>query len=346
MQVERWSLLAGLRFALALVVAMDHLGGHPWLGRFGAFEAVLGFLAISGYSVTMSLAQRPDGFLRRRLMRVLPAYLVSLALALLITVLVDHQPLPGAAEIVANSLLLNQLVTSTSLLGPAWSLALECWFYALLPLLATRSTGQVRGLAWASFAAFAAYTAARSLFQMPYYAGIGFGGNAVLLAFAWFNGSLLARDDAARSVALRDLRWMFAAHIALDALVAWGHRFKHHEVAHFASDDLPGLCLQGLTLWVVLHGLSNASAPPAASGVRVPAMTALGDWSYPLYVVHVPVYAIVGRLLGAPPLLAFGAALAAAVLLHYGVERPWRRTVPAVRLGPLDAARTNVTNAP
>ena len=110
-----------------------------------------------------------------------------------------------------------------------------------------------------------------------------------------------------------------------NALVAWGHRFKHHEVAHFASDDLPGLCLQGLTLWVVLHGLSNASAPPAASGVRVPAMTALGDWSYPLYVVHVPVYAIVGRLLGAPPLLAFGAALATqaeCVLAYEGFALP------------------------
>ncbi len=343
MQVDRWSLLAALRFALALVVAMDHLAEHRWLGRFGAFEAVLGFLAISGYSVTVSLAQRPDGFLRRRLLRVLPVYLACLGLALLVTAFVDHKPLPGVAEIAANALMLNQLVTTTSILGPAWSLALECWFYAMLPLLVALAPGRVRQLAWLSFAVFALYTAARSLLQLPYYAGVGFGANAVLLAFAWFNGSLLARGDAARSTALRDLRWMFAGHIVLDALIEAGHRLKHHEAARFATDDLPGFCLQALTLWLVLGCLASASARPAAPGIRVGAMTALGDWSYPLYLVHLPVYAIVGTLSGAPLLLPLVAALAAAIALHHVVERPWRR--PAIHAGALAGGSQDAASA-
>ena len=325
MRVDRWSLLAGLRFALALVVATDHVAEHRWLGRLGAFEAVLGFLVISGYSVTVSLAQRPEGFLRRRLVRVLPVYLVCLALALVVIAFVDRQPLPGVAETLANALLLNQLVTRTSILGPAWSLALECWFYALLPLLVALSAGRVRQLAWLSSAAFAAYTAARSLFQWPYYAGIGFGANAALLAFAWFNGSLLARGEADRSTALRDLGWMFAAHIALDALIEFGHRLKHHDAVRFATDDLGGLCLQAFTLWIVLRCLASASSHAREPGVRSPALVAMGDWSYPLYLVHLPVAAIVAKWAGAPPWLALPAALAAAIVLHHVIERPWRR---------------------
>ena len=329
LEVDRWSLLALLRFALALIVATDHLGEHRLLGRLGAFEAVLGFLVISGFSVTHSLRQRPDGFLRRRLLRVMPVYLACLALALLVAAFIDQKPLPGVVEILANALMLNQLVTTSSIIGPAWSLSLECWFYALLSLLMMRSARHVRALAWTSFAAFVAFTAARSLLQWPYYAGLGFGANAVLLAFAWFNGSLLARPDADRSTALRDLRWMFAGHIVLDAAIQFVHRLKHHEAARFAVDDLPGFCLQALTLWIVARCLASASEPATAPRPRVRWMTTLGDWSYPLYLVHLPVYAIVERLGGAPPPIAFGVALASAVALHNVVERPWRRVTPA-----------------
>ena len=337
MQVDRWSVLALLRFVLAAVVAMGHLDDHLLLGRLGAFEAVLGFLVISGYSVTVSHAQRPEGFLRRRLRRVYPAYAACLTLALLVAAFVDHKALPGVGEIAANALLLNQLVTHSSILGPAWSLALECWFYAMLPLFARQSAAHVRLLAWISFGAFVAFTVGRTLLQLPYYAGVGFGANALLLAFVWLTGTRLARTDADPAVALRDLRWMFAGHIVLDTLIELGHRLKHHEATRFWRDDLPGFCLHALTLYIILCCLARVLAPATTPRIRSRWMNTLGDWSYPLYLVHVPVYAIVAAAagvtsmasFGAVPMAAFGVALAAAAALHWTVERPWRRSAPA-----------------
>ena len=349
MRVDRWSLLALLRFALATIVAMVHLGERMPIGALaplpmlGGFEAVLGFLVISGYSVTVSLEQRPDGFLRRRLLRVLPAYLACLALTLGVMAFVQHKPLPAAGEILANALLLNQLVTHTSILLPAWSLSLECWFYALLPLLAMLPARHVRRLAWSSFAAFVAFTVGRTLLHLPYYAGVGYGANVPLLAFAWVTGSLMARRDADAALAWRDLRWMFAGHIVLDALIQAGYRIKHHEATRFAIADLPGLCLQALTLWAVVRCLARVIAPETTPRVRSRWMNALGDWSYPLYLVHVPVYGIVVSVAGAAavarlgvlPIAAFAVAVVAAVVLHHGVERPWRRPAPALRAGAL-----------
>ena len=335
MQVDRWSLLALLRFALAAIVATNHLGDGILVGRFGAFEAVLGFLAISGYSVAVSQARQPEGFLRRRIARVYPAYLACLALAVLVTTFVDHQPLPGIAEIAANLAMLNQAVTTTSILGPAWSLALECWFYAMLPWLAAQPARRVRLMAWLSFASFATYTVGRTAWQLPYYAGVGFGANALLLAFPWFAGSLLARGGRERTSALRDLRWMFGGHIVLDALIQFAHRMKHHEAARFAVDDLPGFCLQALTLWVVVHCFVRVSAPTTEPRRRSRWMNALGDWSYPLYLVHLPVFAIAQKMGIGSPAAMFCLALSAALVVHQVVERPWRRREPVVAPGSL-----------
>jgi peptidoglycan/LPS O-acetylase OafA/YrhL len=341
MRVDRWSLLALMRFALAAVVAMGHLRDTMPLGlfgpvaMFGAFEAVLGFLVISGYSVTVSYWQRPEGFLRRRLLRVFPVYLACLALALFVSAKVQHNPLPGSAEIVANMFMLNQIVTTTSILGPAWSLALECWFYALLPLLVALPARRMRLLAWLSFSAFLAFTLGRTLLRLPYYAGVGFGLNGVLLAFAWLSGSQLARRDVDHAVALRDLRWMFAIHWVLDLFLQLGHRVRHGDGARFAVDDLPGFCLQATTLWVVLRCLAHVAARPAQGHVRSRWMNALGDWSYPLYLVHVPVYAVILGLGGRSPLVAFCGALGLAIFMHYAVERPSRRLAAVVHAGVL-----------
>ena len=66
--VEQWSLLAAIRFVLASIVAINHLPEFVAIGaleivpRFGAFEAILGFLCISGYSIGASYQKQPNGF--------------------------------------------------------------------------------------------------------------------------------------------------------------------------------------------------------------------------------------------------------------------------------------------
>jgi peptidoglycan/LPS O-acetylase OafA/YrhL len=55
---DRWSLLAGMRFFLASLVVMTHLTKYvsaPWAEFLGTgFEAIMGFLIISGYSIAVS----------------------------------------------------------------------------------------------------------------------------------------------------------------------------------------------------------------------------------------------------------------------------------------------------
>ena len=68
----KWDILSGLRFLLALMVAATHLslntdpGPVRVLAAFGAFEAIVGFLVIGGYSNGSSSQKRPDGFFLRR----------------------------------------------------------------------------------------------------------------------------------------------------------------------------------------------------------------------------------------------------------------------------------------
>lgn len=66
---DKWSVLALMRFALASIVAITHLSDFGPLGvwafipMFGAFEAIAGFLVISGYSIGASYQKESKGFI-------------------------------------------------------------------------------------------------------------------------------------------------------------------------------------------------------------------------------------------------------------------------------------------
>jgi peptidoglycan/LPS O-acetylase OafA/YrhL len=296
---DRWSVLALMRFVLASIVAFNHLGEYTSLGllavvpRLGSFEAILGFLLISGYSVGASYLKRPEGFLLRRLKRLYPVYLASIAIALAVALLVQDQAWPGSLTLLANMLFLNQLVTRESFVGPAWSLSLEFWLYLSLPWLAGLSVRSVRRLVWASFAAYLAYTALRTLLHLPYYSGLGFGANLPLLAFVWICGLRLARGDE-RDTTLRDLRWIFVLHIAVATAIQLASRARHQAIDAFLAVDLPSFALQALTLWVVYRIFTRlrASAQPAPGESL---MQVLGHISYPLYLIHIPVYVVLAK---------------------------------------------------
>ena len=162
-QIDKWSILAGVRFALASIVAINHLGDFTslgWLGfipKFGAFEAIIGFLVISGYSICASYVKQPDGFLWRRIMRLYPIYFASILIGYAAMRLLN-QPAPGLLTIAINAFFLNQLITASSFVGPAWSLSLEFWLYCLTPFLVRISQSYTRLVIYGSFAAYLAYT--------------------------------------------------------------------------------------------------------------------------------------------------------------------------------------------
>jgi len=324
--MEKWSALAGLRFLLASVVAVAHLAEYSPLGawavipRFGAFEAVLGFLLISGYSIASSYAKEPEGYLWRRIKRIYPIYLASMLLAGLVYVL-DEGTWPSAWTILGNVLFLNQLLTQTSLVGPAWSLSLEFWLYCLAPFLFTLRDGQLRWLVLASFGAYVFYTCGRTLFHWRYYSGLGYGLNLPLLSFIWLAGFRIAKTPEKALSALKAVGVILALHVMLEVAIQLAHLWKHGQLDTFLRADATTYVLRSIGLggvwWVFFRSLKNS----AGSAKPVRWMRALGDISYPLYLIHIPVYALLKRNEVTPsPLLYFGMAVLVSWLLYRGLD--------------------------
>ena len=327
--VEQWSLLAAIRFVLASIVAINHLPEFVAIGaldivpRFGAFEAILGFLLISGYSIGASYQKEPDGFLMRRVMRVYPIYLVSLALACLVHPM-DHGSLPSASVLLVNILFLNQLITASSFVGPARSLSLEFWLYCLTPLLFKLKDVTLNRLVWLSFVSYLIYTCGRTLFHWVYFSGVAYGLNLLLLSYAWLVGLRMARNASDTKPVLRQIGVIFLGHIALAISIQFASAWTNNRVSFFFQHDLIGFALQACTLallfcifWQIKHPqISHSEQVRPVAWLRT-----LGDISYPLYLVHISVYALLQRTALQSPGLYYLMAVAVSYLIYKVVDR-------------------------
>lgn len=291
--VNQWSILALLRFLLALIVAVNHLADYAelgvlaWLPHFGALEAILGFLLVSGYSIGASYEKSPTGFYWRRAWRVYPIYVA----AMLLTFVASPAELTPAflTVLLLNLLFLNQVLTATSYVGPAWSLSLEIWLYALTPLLSRLSRSQILVLVCASIAVFTINTCGRTLFNWVYFAWQGYGLNLLTLSFPWLLGFLLARSSAFDNRTLRWVVWVLAYHLALAVAIQFGYRMKHEALDAFWSVDVLEFFCRSLTLILVFLSLTYAVRTRHLKSGASRWMNFLGDLSYPLYLTHIPV---------------------------------------------------------
>lgn len=139
------------RTVLALAVVAEHLGGAHWTGPY----AVFGFYVLSGYLMTMILHQTYGYSLRgfgryamNRWLRIFPIYYVAAAITVLLVMLLGDDfvrafhPDIGAPrsieEVVRNLALVLSIHTDTRWVAPAWALTVECVFYLLIGLGASR----------------------------------------------------------------------------------------------------------------------------------------------------------------------------------------------------------------
>lgn len=320
--IDKWSLLALTRFLLAFVVAVGHMGGYvslgwlSWVPLLGSFEAVLGFLLISGYSIGSSYAREPDGFLYRRAWRIYPIYLGAIALTCFAIPFTPGAPF--AATVLQNVLFLNQVTTSSSLVGPSWTLALEVWLYCLTPWLWKLKADHLRLGMYLSLAAYCGYEVCRSAFHLPYYAGLAWGVNLPLLSFTWLAGFLLAREPAFAMRTLRDCSAIFLVHILVALAIQSGHRWKQGEL-HEIWSDLSDFTWRASTLWMVIE-LFKAILRNQTGRTKSATMRLLGDISYPLYVVHVGVFTIAAHLAISSAVLMLPAALITSLLFYYCID--------------------------
>ncbi|AEV85806.1 hypothetical protein ACWT_4785 [Actinoplanes sp. SE50] len=321
--------LDGVRGLLALYVVIHHcwlvcFPGYPantgpwwggWLihGRL----AVVAFIVLSGFSLALAPAGRGwrlgglTDFARRRARRILPAYWAALLVSLAVATLAGPLPMIHRADgriAVVYALMLQDFVPAPAPNGAFWSIAVEAALYLAFPLLIL----------------------VRSRFGALATLGVSFvpvliAGPAATTGFTWEMAPLFTLGLLAAGVAGRPPRlpwWRLTAFAATPviALIAWrGPVWTEHH--YFWIDLFAGPAVASLLIAVSARPARLLSARPTRG---------LGLASYSLYLLHVPVVALVSHQLGRsfPVLVAVAvptAVLIAALFAMVFERAPFRR---------------------
>ncbi len=331
--------------------------------RYG-HEAVIFFFVLSGFVIHLGYAKRlvaaPDsaqfgwwGYFKRRARRLYPPLILALGITFALDAYGSAQgwtiyrgatayPLIngtvqsdlGVGTLMGNlAFLMHGWVPCYGTNGPLWSLHFEWWFYMLYPLLwllARRSFAVATGAVLVAFVA--------SWFVKS--GAMVHGAQIFTALLTWWMGALLAEIYAGR---LR-VRWSGLAPLALllPALPVVLPRIASRLPAvasGWGADTLYGLGFMGL------FALCFALRERGWSLSWLGSLRPLGDMSYTLYVIHMPVLVLLsGWLMAASTNAGTGGLLprhfgwffvgAVVCLLvawaaHFVVERPFVRRKPS-----------------
>jgi peptidoglycan/LPS O-acetylase OafA/YrhL len=150
-----WAFLGLIRFFLAMAVFIGHYAlmvdksrlNLFGFGFFAAASAVYGFFILSGYSIAASLERKATGFYKRRFVRIWPLYLFSLAFGLVVIALLPEPFKFPLDENYKEGFNWITIVGCLFLLqgfffpwpfwtcGVTWSLSPEWWWYMVAPFL-------------------------------------------------------------------------------------------------------------------------------------------------------------------------------------------------------------------
>jgi peptidoglycan/LPS O-acetylase OafA/YrhL len=297
-KTTNWEALALVRFLLAFVVITGHLNDYAdtrylkFISNLGAFEAVLGFLLISGFSIGTSITKNKAHFFKRRLQRIYPVYLACIVFT--IALKGAHLNFNWLYNISINLVFLNQIVTELSYIRPAWSLSLEVWLYCLAPLLLKLTKKQLLYFTCFSFACYIFYTCGRTLYDWRYFAGIPYGLNLLLLSFIWLAGfKLAAFSDKKQSRLLISL--LLLGVMGLTAAIQIVYRIKNHDYSTIVT-DLPALLGKTICLAIVYVAIVRNQQIPTFKPTWGKIANLLGNISYPLYLSHLTTFQLLKKL--------------------------------------------------
>ncbi len=309
-------LIDALRGFAALLVAYFHCRQVTWIGM-GAFHQMHASLAspgtiaawltfpiawgsagvpiffvISGYCIHRSGASRllanPDyrldagQFWLRRLVRIYPVLLAALALTFVADSIsltmtpVSHKILDiGPQAFLVNLFSLQGVAGKTyGSNGALWTLSLEVQFYLLYPLLfAVRRRVGLNAV----LAGVAVINLVSALTLAPH--------DIVLFTSYWFSWMLGAWIAEARLRGYEGFRFAYvaAAALAVAGCVAF----------HFGQYGAFQLWAGAFACYLV----KALSRPLASGGVLMPAFSKLGEFSYSLYLIHLPLFVLLGSWL-------------------------------------------------
>jgi peptidoglycan/LPS O-acetylase OafA/YrhL len=305
----RWTVLAGTRFILAGVVLVGHMSlfdpvGHQWT-QIGIFfnqgSAVYGFLIISGYSIAASLERSKRGFFSRRFWRIFPTYIASLVLAVVAGLFITGSlkspsgftfyPATAYDAIIALIMLQSFIGPTISTDGQLWTLAVEWWNYMLAPLFKKSSAIIIGILIFVSLTAYL-------LFPAPVHPNESAHGFVfIILSWYWLVGFLYYR--------YRNRQWGFAV-LIFPILIAM------------------------VNGWVGRAAVIGIMAVALCEQLKVPQRLAgfiewLGELSYPIYALHVPVLVFCLLFHIRSPVLTLIASIVVSIAVLHIVDLPLRK---------------------
>jgi peptidoglycan/LPS O-acetylase OafA/YrhL len=347
----------GMRACAAMGVVTTHVAfqtGHSSGvdGRlFGRFDlAVAVFFTLSGFllwrdhaAAARDLGPRPltGHYLRSRVVRIMPAYLVAVVVILTLLPDADH----ASPTVWLANLTLTQIYVPLTLTGgltQMWSLSVEVSFYLALPILALLARRIPVGARVPVIAALAVLSWAWG--WVPLHVASGNPLNWPPAFFSWFAAGMLLAEWvhspiglAARVVQKKAGRVLMAV-IALSAFLVAASPLAGPEglipgtATQFAVKTSMGSVVAFALVAPLV--LDRADAPHRLLGNA--GMVALGRWSYGLFIWHLAALAMVFPVVGTFPFtgnmptvlvltLIFGFAIAA--VSYALVESPCRNAL-------------------
>ncbi|MFB8199751.1 acyltransferase family protein [Kitasatospora purpeofusca] len=364
--------LTGLRFPAALAVFAYHAALPIPTLRFFADDStefrfvdladqagglgVAFFFVLSGFVLTWSArpGDTATGFWRRRMVKIVPNYVVAWALAMIFFA-GSYTPVRTA---VLNLLMLQVWIpdfnTYFSVDPPSWSLGAELVFYLSFPLLhrALRRIRPERLFLWigGTVAAIVA-TPALAYLVLPDTPGVpgGYDSSVVQYWFSYVLPPVRLLDFALGilvALAVRSGRWRDIGMVWSGLLLVAGY---------VATRWVPYLYAQRVTTVVPIALLVASAAIADRDGRFTPfrnrAMTWLGEISFAFYLLHFIVLTEMRDLLGtklySTPegigllLLAIGVTVLLSWILYRLVEAPITKRFSSPRRGPAGPAPTS-----
>ncbi|MET8948987.1 acyltransferase [Streptomyces sp. NPDC004542] len=330
--------LTGLRWMAALLVFGLHVHNFRYFGGTGgrivtwAFGAgasgVSFFFVLSGFVLTWSARpnDRALGFWWRRIARVYPVHLVTVAIALLMTYTPPHLPRPTLRQGLADVVLVHSWWRPWwQTLDPvSWSLACEAFFYAAFPLLALllRRLGARGSAVLAGVSVLAvlvlAHTESHHWFSQP------------ISSFPAARLPEFVLGTATARLVLLD-RWRGPGLEASLALAVIGYFLVPQVTAGYPATTCTVI---GFALLIPAAAVADLHGLPSLWRRR--RLVRLGELSFAFYMVHLLVIRAGTTLLGRSPrfglptalavtAVVFTVSLALSWVLYEAVERPARR---------------------
>jgi peptidoglycan/LPS O-acetylase OafA/YrhL len=336
--------LTGLRFVLALWIAVFHFGDMYDLSGFGSWPIMKAgvarvdvFFVLSGFVLTHVYWMRTNAkfdfptFLKARFARLFPMHLLALCL-LLALVIAAH--LIGAHE-EAQKYTLQGFLANIFLLQawgikgagnwnfPAWTISAEFFGYLLFPLFLMLATYFRR----APLVFLASCVAFVFVLDLAFRQFLGRSLTQSTADLGAIRGAAVILVGVAGRVAFENIRLRAPAGLAV-ALIGVAIACT----AAFFAWSTALVALGGVLLVI---GLASRDLNGCASFLNTPIMIELGKWSYGIFILHVPLFmalrhtsAVLGydfKVDVVTALVCVSILIIVSAAAHYVVEEPARK---------------------